>query len=65
MKKVVISLRHAHENNPQDYSAAIIYWYGVLDRMGYEVKYYDYNNYCSKLFGNYRYNIIGVSFGYF
>ena len=44
MKKVVISLRHAHENNPQDYSAAIIYWYGVLDRMGYEVKYYDYNN---------------------
>ena len=45
MKKVVISLRHAHENNPQDYSAAIIYWYGVLDRMGYEVKYYDYNNY--------------------
>ena len=43
MKKVVISLRHAHENNPSDYSAAIIYWYGVLDRLGYDVKYYDYN----------------------
>ena len=39
MKKVVISLRHAHENNPIDYSAAIIYWYGVLDRLCYDVKY--------------------------
>tara|TARA_R110002153_G_scaffold238900_1_gene393291 strand:- start:3175 stop:4119 length:945 start_codon:yes stop_codon:yes gene_type:complete len=45
MKRVVISLKHAHENNPSDYSSAIIYWYGILDRMGYEVKYYDYTNY--------------------
>ena len=45
MKKVVISLKHAHENNPQDYSSAIIYWYGILDRLGYEVLYYDYSNY--------------------
>ena len=34
MIKVVISLRHAHENNPIDYIAAIIYWYGGLDRLG-------------------------------
>ena len=45
MKKVVFSLRHAHENNPNDYSAAVTYWYGVLDRLGYDVKYYDYNDY--------------------
>ncbi len=48
MKKVVISLRHAHENNPKDYSAAIIYWYGILDRMGYEVKYYELSFYLKK-----------------
>ena len=45
MKKVVFCLRHAHENNPEDYSSAIIYWYGILDRLGYDVLYYDYNNY--------------------
>lgn len=45
MKKVVVSLRHRHHDNVNDYSAAIIYWYGVLDRMGYEVTYYDYDNY--------------------
>lgn len=45
MKKVIFSLRHSHENNPQEYSAAIIYWYGILDRLGYDVTYYDYSNY--------------------
>ena len=45
MKKIVFSLRHRHDQNPNDYSAAIIYWYGVLDRLGYEVLYYDYDQY--------------------
>ena len=45
MKKIVVSLKYRHHDNPNDYSAAIIYWYGVLDRMGYEVTYYDYDNY--------------------
>lgn len=45
MKKIVFSLKHRHDQNPQEYSAAIIYWYGILDRLGYEVLYYDYDNY--------------------
>jgi hypothetical protein len=45
MKKIVFSLKHRHDQNPQEYSAAVIYWYGILDRLGYEVLYYDYDNY--------------------
>lgn len=45
MKKVVFSLKHRHESNLSEYSSAIIYWYGILDRLGYEVLYYDYDNY--------------------
>ena len=44
MKKVFFVLDHKH-SEMQDYSAAIIYWYGVLDRMGYEVVYEDYAKY--------------------
>ena len=44
MKKVFFVLDHKH-SEIQDYSAAIIYWYGVLDRMGYEVVYEDYAKY--------------------
>ena len=35
-KKVVFSLKHRHDQNKNDYSSAIIYWYGILDRLGYE-----------------------------
>lgn len=35
---------HKHDRI-NDYSAAIVYWYGVLDRMGYEVTYLDYASY--------------------
>ena len=45
MKKIVFSFKFNHENNPLEYSSAVIYWYGILDRMGYDVLYYDYNNY--------------------
>lgn len=44
MKKVFILLDHKHDSI-DDYSAAIIYWYGILDRMGYDVTYIDYASY--------------------
>ena len=44
MKKVFVLLDHKHDSI-EDYSAAIIYWYGVLDRMGYDVTYIDYASY--------------------
>ena len=44
MKKVFVLLDHKHDSI-DDYSAAIIYWYGILDRMGYDVTYIDYANY--------------------
>lgn len=44
MKKVIFVLDHKH-SSMNDYSTAIIYWYGVLDRMGYEVIYEDYTQY--------------------
>lgn len=44
MKKVFFLLDHKH-SEIEDYSAAIVYWYGVLDRMGYEVVYENYANY--------------------
>lgn len=44
MKKVFILLDHNHDSIV-DYSAAIIYWYGILDNMGYDVSYIDYANY--------------------
>ena len=45
MKKVVVSLKFSRDNNPQEYSSAVIYWYGILDRLGYDVTYYDYSKY--------------------
>jgi len=44
MKKVFFILNHQHDTI-HDYSSAIIYWYGVLDRMGYDVTYTDYASY--------------------
>lgn len=44
MKKVIFVLDHKH-SSMNDYSTAIVYWYGVLDRMGYEVIYEDYTQY--------------------
>jgi|TARA_R110001592_G_scaffold98243_2_gene280764 hypothetical protein len=44
-KKIVFSLRYRSNKNPNDYSIAMTYWYGVLDRLGYEVLYYDYDGY--------------------
>jgi hypothetical protein len=44
MKKVFILLDHKHDRL-DDHSAAIIYWYGILDNMGYDVSYIDYANY--------------------
>lgn len=44
MKKVFFLLDHKH-SEIEDYSAAIVYWYGVLDRMGYDVVYENYVTY--------------------
>jgi len=44
MKKVFILLDHKHDSL-DDHSAAIIYWYGILDNMGYDVSYIDYASY--------------------
>lgn len=44
MKKVFVLLDHKHDRL-DDHSAAIIYWYGILDNMGYDVSYIDYANY--------------------
>lgn len=42
MKKVVWLLRE-YENN--EYSPAIIFWYGILEKLGYDVIYYPYETY--------------------
>lgn len=51
MKKVFFILDHRH-SEIQDYSAAIVYWYGVLDRMGYDVTYENYTDYNPDQFYN-------------
>lgn len=48
MKKVFVLLDHKH-SEIEDYSPAVVYWYGVLDRMGYDVVYIDYANYNADL----------------
>lgn len=45
MKRIVFSFKQKHHKNVNDYSAATIYWYGILDKLGYEVLYYDYDEY--------------------
>jgi hypothetical protein len=44
MKKVVFLMR-LHEGPGGEYSAAVFNWYGVLEHLGYEVFYEDYNSY--------------------
>ena len=43
-KKVFVVCKFKHDQI-DDYSAAVIYWYGILDKMGYEVHYENYSNY--------------------
>lgn len=43
--KRVIFLMKIKENNSSEYSPAIFNWYGVLEELGYEVYYRDYNSY--------------------
>jgi hypothetical protein len=47
MKKIVWLLK-TQEN--EEYSSAIIYWYGGLEQLGYEVTYYPYETYDSDIF---------------
>lgn len=43
MKKKVVWLFREFDNN--EHSSAVIFWYGVLENLGYEVIYYPYENY--------------------
>ena len=45
-KKVFVVCKFKHDQI-DDYSAAIVYWYGILDNMGYDVSYINYSNYNS------------------
>lgn len=45
MKKVIWLV---NEKKGNDYSLAIIFWYGVLEAMGYEVIYHNYQEYLEK-----------------
>ncbi len=51
MKKVVFLFNEKDDSIPDEYSAAIIWWYGVLENMGYDVMYYDYQN------GNFNFDV--------
>lgn len=45
-KKVFVVCKFKHDQI-DDYSAAVVYWYGILDNMGYDVSYINYSNYNS------------------
>lgn len=51
MKKVFFVFEHKHPSI-DDYSSAVVYWYGILDRMGYDVTYEDYSSYNPEDFYN-------------
>ena len=47
MKKIVWLM---NEKQNGEYSSAIIFWYGALEKLGYEVIYYPYENYDIEIF---------------
>lgn len=49
MKKIVWLLK---EYERGEHSPAVIFWYGILEKLGYEVVYYPYENYKAELFYN-------------
>ena len=49
MKKIVWLLNE-HTNDKSEYSPAIYWWYGILEKLGYEVIYYPYENYNPSIF---------------
>ena len=49
MKKVLFLLR-IKESHSDNYTAAIYQWYGILEHLGYEVYYEDYNAYNPEAF---------------
>lgn len=44
MKKILF-LMHLQQPDKTEYSPAIFNWYGILEKMGYEVYYHEYNNF--------------------
>ena len=45
MKKVVFLFNEKDSDVPSEFSAAITWWYGILENFGYDVMYYDYANF--------------------
>lgn len=43
-KTIVWLLKQTHPTR-NEYSSAVIWWYGILENMGYNVEYYDYSDY--------------------
>jgi hypothetical protein len=50
MKKVIFLTHTTHDQATNDISSALVYWYGVLENMGYEVVYSDYREYNAESF---------------
>ncbi len=44
MKRVVFIFNEKDPDIADEYSMAMIWWYGILENMGYDVMYYDYSN---------------------
>lgn len=44
MKKIVFLFNEKDPDIAGEYSMAIIWWYGILEKFGYDVVYYDYDN---------------------
>jgi len=49
MKKIVF-LMEQRDRHINEYSSAVIWWYGILESLGYEVDYYEYKNFNFDLF---------------
>ena len=50
MKKVIFLTHTTHDQATNDMSSALVYWYGVLENLGYEVVYSDYREYDAESF---------------
>lgn len=45
MKKKVLWIMNEYNSTKTDMSAALVWWYGILENLGYEVYYYEYEKY--------------------
>lgn len=50
MKKIIFLTHTTHDQVTNDISSALVYWYGILENLGYEVVYSDYREYDAESF---------------